>query len=95
MAMVMPGTLRSASARVVTAWLFMVAASITFTAWGVSCTLAEGKFDMAGAWFRLFLSALSLTETGPSCTGWAAAGAASITVARTAREAPESAMDLR
>src|SRR6201993_979578 len=77
MAMVIPGTLRSASPRVVVAWLFMVAESMTVTACGVSCRLSLGMVLTGGAWFSPFLSAWSLTETGPSCTGWAVAGAAS------------------
>ena len=73
----------------------MVAESMTFTACGVSWMLADGIEASGGAWFNPFLSALSLTETGPSCTGCAAAGAASMSVASTATEAPESAKDLR
>ena len=69
MAMVMPGTLRKASPRVVVAWLFMVAVSMTLTAWGVSWTLPLGMDASGGAWLSPFLSALSLTVTGPSWTG--------------------------
>src|ERR1044071_9815934 len=80
MAMVMPGTLRSASLSVVVACCFMVCWSMTLTAWGVSWRLVDGMEASGGLWLRPFLSAWSLTETGPNCTGpsaWGQAGWAS------------------
>ena len=68
------------------------AASMTLTAWGVSWRLVEGMDASGGLWLSPFLSAWSLTETGPSCTGWAAAGAASSSAPS---EAPDSARVLK
>src|SRR6187551_3629859 len=95
MAMVIPGTLRSASPKVLVACCLMVSPVTTDTACGVSCRLEDGMAATGGAFLSTFLSALSWTVTGPSCTGWAPAGAAMMSVAITLREAPESAKDLR
>src|ERR1041384_7239019 len=51
-----------------------------------------------GLWLRPFLSAWSLTETGPNCTGslfCAAAGSATSSAPNTPRDAPEKERVLR
>ena len=90
MAIVMPGTLRSASPNVVAACCFMVSLSTTVTACGVSCRLAVGMVEIAGAFFSALRAARSSsvsTRTGSSIIGafcddgvmvvvWASAGPA-------------------